>query len=266
MFSHHDSTHGSEPPGAPEVLRYQSSDEPRWMKALKRIGPLVRVVRWARGRLRQVRGRHRIFTEYYRDNYWKDRESLSGPGSSLGTTASIRAALPELFARHGIERLLDLPCGDFHWMSHLEHRLELYIGGDIVEPLVQENRERHGAPGREFWVIDSIEDPLPDADLLLCRDLLQHLSHRDIGRFFGNVAASGIPLLLVTDFVGDLPYRDVTTGGWRPVRLTAPPFCFPEPLETIVEGRPDWAEDGGVVKQLSLWRVADLPPVRAFRP
>lgn len=51
-------------------------------------------------------------------------------------------------------------------------------------------------------------------------------------------------------------------GGWRPICLTAPPFSFPHPIESIVEGIPDWGQDLGVTKLLSLWRVNDLPMVQ----
>src|ERR1035437_5438770 len=57
------------------------------------------------------------FRHPYRTNLWGGAESPSGPGSSLDQTARLQQALPELFHRFGVRTILDLPCGDAHWMA-----------------------------------------------------------------------------------------------------------------------------------------------------
>jgi hypothetical protein len=49
-----------------------------------------------------------------------------------------------------------------------------YMGGDIVEKLIQQNQSKYGDPHTRFITIDIVKDLLPQADLWLCRDCLFH--------------------------------------------------------------------------------------------
>lgn len=199
--------------------------------------------------------RRRVFELIYRENLWGDDRSRSGPGSTLEDTAAIRAALPPLLERLGVRSLLDVPCGDFSWMSHVPLDLE-YYGGDIVPELVDEVRRRYGGPRRRFALVDVVRGPLPRVDLVLCRDCLVHLSFADARRALRAVRASGSTYLLTTTFWDRSVNRDIRTGAWRPLDLTLPPFSFGPPLELIDErcALERWPDKG-----LGLWRVADLP-------
>jgi len=130
------------------------------------------VLTWLRSQMvRNLRGTPgEVFGEIYRRNIWGYKETASGGGSTLHHTERVRESLPGLLAELGIERLLDLPCGDFHWLSKIELPVSRYIGGDIVPDLVEKTAAQHARPGREFHEIDLCSDPLPKADLLLCRD------------------------------------------------------------------------------------------------
>ena len=44
--------------------------------------------------------------------------------------------------------MLDIPCGDFHWMKEIELPLDHYMGADIVKPLIEENQNRYGSETR----------------------------------------------------------------------------------------------------------------------
>jgi hypothetical protein len=127
--------------------------------------------------VRSLKGTPReVFTEIYRRNIWGYQETVSGGSSTLHYTEQLRQTLPALIAELRIGTLLDAPCGDFNWMSDVELPVKHYIGCDIVPLIVQNARIRHGRPGREFRTLDLCHDPLPDADLLLCRDCFIHLS------------------------------------------------------------------------------------------
>jgi len=54
------------------------------------------------------------FTPFYTKNLWGGDESVSGPGSSLKSTAKLRRELPKLLREIGARTLLDAPCGDFN--------------------------------------------------------------------------------------------------------------------------------------------------------
>lgn len=179
-------------------------------------------------------------------------ESLSGEGSSLAETRALRAALPGLLARYGVRSLLDLPCGDFFWMRALDLSRIDYLGADIVPEIVAANQERHAAPGLRFRVLDAAADPLPAVDLILCRDLLIHLSLSDIERVLASFRASGSRLLLITHFAGCRENAEIVSGDFRPVNLCAPPFLWPPPLEEIDEQS---RMPGGEGRGLGLWRL-----------
>jgi hypothetical protein len=207
-----------------------------------------------------------VFGEIFRTNAWGNAQSASGTGSDLEQTRVIRRELPGLMRNLGVKSMLDLPCGDFHWMSQVDLSGIEYLGADIVDALVANNQALHGgaAGHREFRVLDLCADPLPPVDLLLCRDCLVHLGESDLRRALENIRRSGIAYLLTTTFPGRKGNPDIATGGWRPLNLQAPPFDFPAPLFMLEEG---CTEDEGAYadKSLGLWRVADLPPRREGR-
>ncbi|WP_228000736.1 class I SAM-dependent methyltransferase [Nocardia australiensis] len=197
------------------------------------------------------------FTHIFRSNLWSSG-SVSGPGSELAQTRQLCAGLPELLSRFGVRTLLDLPCGDFGWLSGVDLGVERYIGADIVAELVEQNTQRYASAGkREFRVLDLTADPLPEADAVLCRDCLVHLSFEDIGQALRNLRRSGSRYLLTTTFVELTANTDIPTGNWRPLNLRLAPFGFPEPLAILVEGCTE--EDGAYAdKALALWSISEL--------
>jgi hypothetical protein len=198
-----------------------------------------------------------IFTHIYRRNWWGGTVSVSGTGSALEQTRVIAQRLPGLLRELGVSRLLDVPCGDFHWMSTVPLDGIRYVGGDIVRQLIERNRTNYKRPGVEFRRVDLLTDTLPQADLVMCRDGLVHLSNADIVHAVRNFGRSGSTYLLTTTFPGRERNDDILTGDWRPLNLEAPPFRFPQPLRLINEectelnrAYPD--------KSLGLWRLAEL--------
>jgi hypothetical protein len=200
------------------------------------------------------------FERIYSTNLWSDPESRSGVGSTLESTSAVRAALPVALRQLEARVLLDVPCGDFTWMEHVDLTGIDYIGGDIVPSIIEQNRRLHAREARRFLEIDLTRDVLPDADVLLCRDCLVHLSYGNIRAVLANIARSSIRFVLMTSFPGRGDNRDVVDGDWRTLDFQAPPFSFPEPVLTIVE---ECEEEGGSYadKSLLAWRVADLPLV-----
>ena len=183
-------------------------------------------------------------------------DSVSGAAATLQETESLRAALPRLVKEHSVRSVLDIPCGDFHWMQHVAIDAE-YTGADIVRELVDENSKRHGGHRRRFVVLDATRDALPTVDLILCRDLLIHLSTRDCRAALANFVASRSRLLLTSHFENRDSNPEIVSGDFRPINLCRPPFNFPPPLEVINERS---ALDGDAFsdRSMALWRLADI--------
>lgn len=198
------------------------------------------------------------FERIYATNLWSDPETRSGVGSTLDSTRAIRAELPAALRRLETRVLLDAPCGDFTWMGQVDLGGIQYIGGDIVPAIVAGNQRRYANESRRFIDLDLTRDTLPQADVLLCRDCLVHLSYANIAAVLANVSRSSIRYVLMTSFPGRGDNRDIDDGDWRTLDFEAPPFSFPAPVLTIVE---ECDEENGAYSDKSLvaWRVADLP-------
>ena len=198
------------------------------------------------------------FERIYSTNLWSDPVSRSGVGSGLDSTRVLRAELPVALRELEARVLLDVPCGDFTWMEHVDLSGIEYIGGDIVPSIVEENQRLHARGSRRFVGVDLTRDILPAADVLLCRDCLVHLSYANIRAALVNIARSNIRFVLMTSFPGRRDNYDVADGDWRALDFQAPPFSFPEPRLAIIENCEE--EDGSYVdKSLLAWRVEDLP-------
>lgn len=203
-----------------------------------------------------------VFTYIYQTNKWHDPESRSGRGSNMERTAAVRAELPALLSRLGIDSMLDIPCGDFYWMKQVDLPVSRYTGADIVADLVAANNQHYANAQRHFVKLNLLTDELPKADLILCRDCLVHFSFADIERAVDTIRRSGATYLLTTHFPEVSGNADIVTGKHRCLNLQLPPFHWPEPLAEIAEGHS--GRKAGH-KHLSLWRVADLPQADAVR-
>ena len=190
----------------------------------------------------------RRFTKVYDENAWGDDQSRSGPGSRL-ESESVREALEalELVARdHAVGSLHDIPAGDFNWLwRFLDRHPEIaYRGFDVVPALVRANRTR--APARRFDVLNVVTTVPPGADLIFCKDLLNHLTFEDVGSALTNMARSGSKLLLASNNFGraNAELVEDLDGHSRHLDITAAPLCFPQPI---------WNSG-----YLGLWRLADF--------
>lgn len=221
---------------------------------------------------------------------WGSGETVSGPGSTLDATRPFRLPMVNWLVYQFHEKqdaaiaaaksvpgslvdfdrftVLDIPCGDYHWMSKLfeirealDERGEVwghgmghhigqmkYIGADVVRELVDQNRQKF--PGTDFRHLDLITDDLPKADVVFTRDCLVHLPFREVGDALKNIVRSGATWLVTTHFPGRTNH-DIPLGAWRPLDLTAKPFYLPEPERIINEGLAGDFSD----KSLAVWSV-----------
>ena len=132
------------------------------------------------------------FRVYYLENAWGgDGESRSGTGSSLRKTANLRRELPLLLSQYRIQSILDVPCGDFHWMKEVDLTGTSYLGVDIVDELITANRARFATKDVEFRRGDFIKETLPRADLVDRRDCFIHYPFAFIARAILGLKASG---------------------------------------------------------------------------
>ncbi len=196
-----------------------------------------------------------IFDEIHKENKWGSCETVSGHGSTLYETKTIRKEIPKLLKQFKIKSVLDAPCGDLNWIKHIKKNICDYFGVDIVEDLIKNNRKEYGSKKTKFALLDLTKDPLPKKDLILCRDCLPHFSYDNIKKAIINFKESGSKYLLTTTFTGIKQNKNIKTGGWRKINLEEAPFNFPKPLKIINENHPDERAND---KSLGLWRLKDI--------
>lgn len=197
-----------------------------------------------------------VFHEIHDANAWASTETRSGLGSESNATRELVKNLRVLLDAHGLRSVLDVPCGDFNWMRFVDLTGLSYIGGDIIEALVNHNIEKYAMDSCSFRRLDVVTDELPSSDVLLCRDCFVHFSFRAIQRSFDNITQSGIPYILMTHYGNASRNYDIETGGWRKINFEIAPFFLPAPIDYIDEK----CEEGYYFadKMLGLWNVADL--------
>ncbi|MCF4129875.1 class I SAM-dependent methyltransferase (plasmid) [Methylobacterium sp. SyP6R] len=187
-------------------------------------------------------------------NLWGAATSASGLGSEAGATRAIRDGLPGLLDGLGVATLLDAPCGDAGWIVGVDLGAIRYVGVDIVPDLIARNRTEH-PPGFEFRVADITRDTLPEADAILCRDGLVHLSFSNIDGALANFRRSGARWLVTTTFTQWQANRDCEDGDWRALNFERAPFAWGPPLrlldERCEEGGGGWRD-----KSLAVWDLA----------
>lgn len=74
----------------------------------------------------------------------------------------------------------DLGCGDFNIGKQLVPFTKNYIAVDIVSNLIEHNTKTFKAANLEFRCLDIAVDNLPTADCVILRQVLQHLSNKEV--------------------------------------------------------------------------------------
>lgn len=217
-----------------------------------------------------------VFSGIYENYGFGSTESRSGPGSTLEETRLLREELKKLIIEKGIKSVVDIPCGDFHWMKEIVFNFDYYTGGDIVEKAIETNNEKYGNSRIKFIHFDLVNDNIPDGDLLIVRDVIGHFPLEDGKKIIDNILKSNCKYLLSTSWAKKTDqgwskcnptdvHREnegVDYGRFYPVNLMAAPFNFPEADVYLEEDvRVDNWENGNR-KVLALW---DLQKVRDYR-
>ena len=162
------------------------------------------------------------FARAYEQGRWTGG---SGPGSGEAETAVWRPFLERYLAANDVWSVLDLGCGDWQSTRLVNWEGITYHGIDVVPAVIEADRARYAAPPWiTFRCADITTCPLPAADLIICKEVLQHWPNVAIAAFRKRLAWRRA--LIVNDYA-PLGNPDISAGGYRPLDLAAPPFCWP---------------------------------------
>ena len=179
-------------------------------------------------------------------------DSASGPGSSKANTSRITDFLITFIEENEITSICDIPCGDFYWFGNVlkNHHDVKYIGFDIVKSMIQKNNRKFGSKTVKFDVLDLVRYSPPKCDLLICRDLMVHLSEAEVQMCLANIRGSGAKFVGLNSY-DVLENYDCKTGEYRALNLDILPYHLN--WEKIVEIRED--EYDAVGKKFRIYRL-----------
>jgi SAM-dependent methyltransferase len=168
------------------------------------------------------------FNRIYAEGSWgRDvtGKGTSGSGSTLEITREYRAYVEDFIKKHAIKSVVDAGCGDWSFSSAMDWGDASYLGVDIASDVIEVVRRKHEKGKITFQVGDITED-LPAADLLISKDVLQHLSNELVHKFIkNNLRAGKYKWAILTNDRGRPPRNlDTLPGGYRVIDLSAPPF------------------------------------------
>lgn len=174
------------------------------------------------------------FTKIFTSNAWGSLETPSGPGSTLQACAPIIVKLPFWLDLHSVRSIVDLGCGDFHWMSQVDLGEIEYDGYDIVKEAVQA-ASKYTASNIAFHHADVLDLQIPRVDLVLCKDLLIHLPDSDVLKILQAIQSSGSRLLASTSSPGwENRFRvGMKAGEFSPIDLEGQPFLLPPAIDAV---------------------------------
>lgn len=162
---------------------------------LKKIIPLH-----ARQKIRKIRYRlfgfenpyknlstEQVFEMIYQNGIWgKNEKGLSTSGSGSHTDSVVSPyidSIKKVADDYSLKSAVDLGCGDFAVGSKLFDMFERYTACDISSTILERNKTLYKQKNLEFKKINLAEDELPIGDIAFVRQVLQHLSNREIAAF-----------------------------------------------------------------------------------
>lgn len=169
------------------------------------------------------------FTDIYNKATWGRNaygEGSSGDGSRLATTQDYRDFLQKFLRTMNIKTVVDIGCGDWEFSQHIDWQNVHYTGYDVVKSVIEKNQKQFSKNNIHFVHGNALTTNLPEADLLICKDVLQHLSIENIHLFLKQTAK--FKYCLITNDVNPRTLtshnEDILNGSYRRLDLTCAPF------------------------------------------
>jgi len=157
----------------------------------------------------------REFTRIYETRAW-------GYGSGGGSDAHAMTKYIDLVETAIVQLkprvVLDIGCGDGRIAAAVRWGDARYIGVDCVASVVEDRK----AQRVDARLLDVTTDELPTADLVLIKEVTQHLSNEMIHAVIKKLWA--FPAVLHTSAVAGKVNQDIPTGHTRTVNLALHPF------------------------------------------
>ena len=161
-----------------------------------------------------------VFDKIYRLGIWGGG---SGIGSNPNAAKGYMLYLQDFLKNNAIRSVVDVGCGDWQFSRFIDWGDVNYLGIDVVHSVIADNLRDFSQVNRQFICSDlTVEtDVQPSGDLLLLKDVLQHLSNQNAAQLLE--LTSRFKFSLITNAYAP-ENTDCQNGDTRPLDIRQPPF------------------------------------------
>jgi SAM-dependent methyltransferase len=178
-----------------------------------------------------------VMEQIYNQHFWggKDFDFYSGEGShNPEITQPYIDAVTNFLKSHNCQlTVCDLGCGDFNVGKELVPFTLKYNAVDIVDDLIERNKGLFNPKHLRFECLDISKDQLPKADCAILRQVLQHLSNKEIQQVLDKLSTYKYLILTEHIPVGSFtPNIDIIANSQNRLKhnsgvdILAEPFSF----------------------------------------
>jgi len=186
-----------------------------------------------------------VMEQIYDQSLWggKEFDFYSGIGSHDPMMVNIYVKTVTDFLKSHDHKMTicDIGCGDFNIGQHIFKYSKKYFAIDIVEELIERNKIKFKTKNLEFLCLDIANDVLPKADVIIIRQVLQHLSNNEIQQILNRLKTCKYIILTEHLPVGDfIPNTNkIASQGIRlkqqsGVDILSAPFNFQVKKEDVL--------------------------------
>jgi SAM-dependent methyltransferase len=183
------------------------------------IGMARRIKRFLRNYRNRFMTNQAIFASIYKNGKWgndKSRDFNSGSGSHNSSLVNPYInSLKQFFSkRESVYSVADLGCGDFAVGLQTINLFNCYYAIDVVPELIKYNQHSIVRENLTFMHLDITSNPLPNVEVVIARQVLQHLSNAQILKVIENLPQA-VRFLIVTEHIPHdrfEPNADIMTG------------------------------------------------------
>ena len=161
-----------------------------------------------------------VFNTIYDRSIWGGG---SGAGSSPQIARPYMSFLQAFLNNNPIRSIVDIGCGDWQFSQFINWGDRDYLGIDIVPSVIEANNARFAKSSISFVCANPLDDNFdpPSGDLLLLKDVLQHLSNANVQKLLD--LTPRFKYSLITNAYAPTN-DDCENGDTRPLDIRAAPF------------------------------------------
>ena len=181
-----------------------------------------------------------LFNKIYEHKKWGSNNTpfYSGEGSDNSYLVSPYISLIQSFFKELSYKpnVIDVGCGDFNIGKELVPYTNKYVAVDIVDSLIKYNKNKYKDLNVQFKTLDITKSPIPTTDIIIVRQVFQHLSNEYILKSLKNIYLKSKYLIITEEIpnfnftpnlnIESSPYLRLVINN-SGVDILSPPFNFP---------------------------------------